>query len=90
MFNKAPKCEPVPDGCPADGQHVYWGSNDSESKKCWEIGCQGPCSLDEILHLEQNTDDSNIYCRTPMFLAADPVSLAVTWTVNMQLDRVDA
>ncbi|XP_046642164.1 uncharacterized protein LOC124327238 isoform X1 [Daphnia pulicaria] len=76
VFRKALQCEPVPDGCPADGQHVYWSPDDSASKKCWEIGCQGPCSLDQILHLEQITDDLNIYCRTLSVFAVGPASLA--------------
>ena len=51
-----PSCQPLPEGCLADGQHVFWspdyeGSTGTEmnDRQCWLLGSQGPCSEDETL-----------------------------------------
>lgn len=54
MSPTTPSCQPIPDGCLADGKHVYWspddeGSTGMKDKQCWVLGSQGPCSHDEIL-----------------------------------------
>ncbi|EFX76450.1 hypothetical protein DAPPUDRAFT_322369 [Daphnia pulex] len=47
-------CEPLPDGCLADGHYVFWspdyeGSSEASEKQCWLLGSQGPCSENETL-----------------------------------------
>ncbi len=77
LKNNVPQCEPVPDGCPADGQHFYGTTDDTMAKQCWEIGSQGPCLWYEILQLEEGTGEFKLSCK-PQFaqiaLAAVPSS----------------
>ncbi|XP_046637135.1 uncharacterized protein LOC124315478 [Daphnia pulicaria] len=45
VLKDVPKCELIPEGCPADGEHVYGTVRtfkSSEASKCWKIG--SPCS----------------------------------------------
>jgi hypothetical protein len=45
VLKDVPKCELIPEGCPADGEHVYGTMRtfkSSEASKCWKIG--SPCS----------------------------------------------
>lgn len=49
-----PICQPLPDGCLANGLYVFWspdyeGSGESSDNQCWELGTQGPCSQGETL-----------------------------------------
>ena len=47
-----PSCQPLPEGCLADGYHVYWESGEEGSgggKQCWILGTQGPCSEGEVV-----------------------------------------
>ncbi|XP_046449252.1 uncharacterized protein LOC124197754 isoform X2 [Daphnia pulex] len=54
-------CEPVPDGCPTDGRHVYWNPDNSTAKQCWEIWTRGPCKEGQLLHLAQD-NEAQVYC----------------------------
>ena len=63
LKNNAPKCEPVPDGCPADGQHFYGTPDDTMAKQCWLIGSQGPCLSYEFLKLEEGTGEFKMSCK---------------------------
>lgn len=49
LEGRTSQCEKTPSGCPADGKHVYWSPEITLAKQCWEMGTQGPCSLNEIL-----------------------------------------
>ncbi|XP_046449253.1 uncharacterized protein LOC124197754 isoform X3 [Daphnia pulex] len=62
LKNTYPRCEPVPHGCPTDGRHVYWNPDNSTAKECWEIWTQGPCDKGQLLHLEQDTEELQLYC----------------------------
>ncbi|XP_032788880.1 uncharacterized protein LOC116926170 isoform X2 [Daphnia magna] len=49
-----PICQPLPDGCLANGLYVFWsadyeGSTETSDNQCWELGTQGPCSQGETL-----------------------------------------
>lgn len=60
-------CRPVPVGCPADGEHVFWSPNASMAKKCWKMWTQGPCPEDQILI---GVGDSDVSCQVKVFFAA--------------------
>ncbi|XP_046642264.1 uncharacterized protein LOC124327308 [Daphnia pulicaria] len=62
LKNTYPRCELVPDGCPTDGRHVFWNPDNSTAKQCWEIWTQGPCDKGQLLHLEQDTEEPQVYC----------------------------
>lgn len=49
LKDEKPVCLWVPDGCPANGQYVYWSPDSTTPKQCWKMGTQGPCSDENIL-----------------------------------------
>ncbi|XP_046642138.1 uncharacterized protein LOC124327216 isoform X4 [Daphnia pulicaria] len=61
VLKNTSRCEPVPDGCPIDGRHVYWNPDNSTAKQCLEIWTQGPCEEGKLLHLAQDTE-AQVYC----------------------------
>ena len=64
VMKKTAQCETVRDGCLTDGHHVYWSPDEtSVAKQCWEIGTQGPCEDGKLIHLEQNNEELEVYCR---------------------------
>ena len=63
-MKKTAQCETVPDGCLTDGHHVYWSPDEtSVAKQCWAIGTRGPCEDGKLIHLEQNNEELEVYCR---------------------------
>lgn len=65
------QCEPVPENCPVDGEHVYWSPDAVVAKKCWRKGTQGPCPPDQFV---MSNIDLGVFCDvgkfTPLFVFA--------------------
>jgi len=53
-----PTCQPVPRGCPSDGNHVYWSRSDTEEPRCYQLGTRGPCAAGQIV--ARGIDDGSL------------------------------
>ena len=76
LLKDVPTCELIPEGCPADGDHVYGNIGTSDNtlgSKCWKIG--SPCSKlnrnglsfpssgTKVMQVEQSEDGNlRIFC----------------------------
>ncbi|XP_046642155.1 uncharacterized protein LOC124327231 [Daphnia pulicaria] len=74
VLKNTSRCEPVPDGCPTDGRHVYWNLDNSTAKQCLEIWTQGPCEEGKLLHLAQETE-AKVYCSSRLEDYMGPISI---------------
>jgi len=74
LKNNEPRCEPIPEGCPADGRHFFGSPDETMFEQCWELESQGPCPPKEILKVEENTGELKIFCEIPLYSAAAPSS----------------
>lgn len=68
--NDTAECRPIPQGCLADGQHVFCSMQPKLEKKCWKLGTRGPC-LGENDQLRMKGID--VECFTPAAIVPDNV-----------------
>ncbi|EFX76457.1 hypothetical protein DAPPUDRAFT_107036 [Daphnia pulex] len=57
-----PVCEPVPEGCPANGRYFYGTPDETMAKRCLKLWKEGsPCLPDEYLQLREGPE-LTIFC----------------------------
>ncbi|XP_046448696.1 uncharacterized protein LOC124197355 [Daphnia pulex] len=56
LKNGTPECQPVPEGCPANGRYFYGTPNETMANQCWELLTQGPCRKGQVLKIKEGLD----------------------------------